>query len=514
VSLGKKSQVAVLLSSCAVAGGVVLAVSTPWGLGISPDSAVYVGAVRSLLQGQGFSLPTDAGAFAPIVHYPPLYPALLAVPGFVGIGPIAAARWLNVLLFSVNIFLVGVIAFNFTASVRFGVVTSALVVTAFPMVLVHSMAWSEPLFVFLELCGILFLLGYFREPSLRRLSAAALFIGLSTLIRYAGVAFLISGAAGVLALGASRRKRRVFDAVAFVGIGSLPIALWVIRNRWIAGIATNRQIGFHPAGFDRLGDVLSTLVSWFSGFGSASIRVQILTVCLVLVAGSLFLIGTWFLTPRDGEVEVCRAMDVLQFMALIIGTYLLVLYTSISALDVQIPIDSRILSPLYVPFVLLAVSVVHRLDWLGRGHFLLPALALLVIGLQLPSGLDWLRQLRRDGIGYSSRLWMESKLIRHLSLIDPSVAIFSNAPDVVYTLTGRPSAMIPRKVHPDNNLPNPDYDAQIEAMMNMLKTKNGLLVYFNGVRWRWYLPSANELEEVRGLKILIRTNDGSVYQVN
>ena len=519
MGLGNKYRLTILLSGCAGAGGVVLAVSTPWGLGLSPDSAVYVGAARSLIEGEGFSLPTDSGALAPIAHYPPLYPVLLAGPGFVGLSPIAVARWLNVLLFSFNVFLAGTLTFSSTASLRLAAITSVLVATAFPMVLVHSMAWSEPLFMFFELCGMLLLLAYLWQADSRRLSGAAVITGLTILSRYAGLALVMSGALAILLIGRSRWKKRIVDATFFLAISLLPMGLWVIRNYWVAGSATHRKIGFHPAGFDRLGDFVSTLVSWFSGFGSASIRIQILTVCFVLLGGSLLLCEARFLAPQDVDVKAPRGLDALQLMALIIGNYLLLLYLSISVLDAQIPLDSRILSPLYVPFVLIAVALCHRMarrSWTVRGgcRFILPTVALLVLGLQLPGTLNWLRELYRDGIGYSSRVWMQSDLVKQLRLVDRYVSIYSNAPDVVYTLVGRPAGMIPRKADADSNQPNPDYDSQIAAMKNRLKAKSGLLVYFNRVRWRWYLPPPSELEQALGLDLLIRTNDGSIYKVN
>jgi hypothetical protein len=73
--------------------------------------------------------------------------------------------------------------------------------------------------------------------------------------------------------------------------------------------------------------------------------------------------------------------------------------------------------------------------------------------------------------------------------------------------------MIPRRIYHDTKQPNPEYNAQMTAMKQTLKSNNGLLVYFDRVGWRWYLPSPPELEEV-GLRLLKRTEDGSLYRVN
>ncbi len=166
--------------------------------------------------------------------------------------------------------------------------------------------------------------------------------------------------------------------------------------------------------------------------------------------------------------------------------------------------------------LLLAVSWSTHLTRRGRAGrtfgVMLPAAAVLILGLQLPGTLHWLTHLHREGVGYSSRGWRESELIRRLTFLDSSIAMFSNAPDVIYTFLGRPAQMIPRKVYPDSNLPNPDYKAQLRAMKLNMEVQRGLLVYFSRVHWRWYLPSAPELEEALGLRLLLKTRDGFIYQ--
>src|SRR3989337_1553357 len=104
-------RIYMMLGACAVLGGGVLLHSSPWGLGVSPDSVVYIGAARSLLWGHGFSLPAESAPFAPITHYPPLYSSLLAVSGVVAADLLDGAIWLNVAVFSINIYLSGFLLF-------------------------------------------------------------------------------------------------------------------------------------------------------------------------------------------------------------------------------------------------------------------------------------------------------------------------------------------------------------------------------------------------------------------
>ena len=72
--------------------------------------------------------------------------------------------------------------------------------------------------------------------------------------------------------------------------------------------------------------------------------------------------------------------------------------------------------------------------------------------------------------------------------------------------------MIPRKVNTATHHMNANYLDDLEFVRNRLQVHNGLLVYFSGVRWRWYLPSEQELKETLGLRLILQEEDGSIYR--
>src|SRR6266567_7464968 len=84
--------------------------TTRGGIGISPDSLVYIDAAESLLSGQGYVEHKASGERLPLIHFPPGYPLLLTVPRSLGSPILAGARSLNSLLFGLNIVLVGILA--------------------------------------------------------------------------------------------------------------------------------------------------------------------------------------------------------------------------------------------------------------------------------------------------------------------------------------------------------------------------------------------------------------------
>jgi len=49
-------------------------------------------------------------------------------------------------------------------------------------------------------------------------------------------------------------------------------------------------------------------------------------------------------------------------------------------------------------------------------------------------------------------------------------------------------------------------------MGKQLKNHDAVLVYFNTVTWRWYLPSEDELKEKMSLRVLFQGADGTIYE--
>jgi len=506
-------------SSVALLGGALLVAFTPWGLGLSPDSAVYIGAARSLLLGEGYSLPAQSGAFVPVIHYPPLYPLLLAAIGIGGTDPLEAAKWFGALLFAINIFVVGWLIFTDTKSILLSVWACLLIATALPIVQVHSMVWSEPVFILFESAAVLFLMSYFRTANCRCLIAAASAAGLGAITRYAGAAFIASGVASILWLSNGSREKRLLHAGAFLAIAFLPLVGWMARNWVLTGSSANRNVSFHPIGSEHLTAVLTTLMSsvlpsWLVA-GNEHVAVGV-----ILFALGAFLFSLWRYRQRHkaGLAAAVISGAFPGLLLLMILSYLSILFATISFLDHQTPIDGRILAPLQVLIVLLGISVAAilpdlRINRKGSLAFVLPFVFIL-LALQLASTWPWVALTYEKGVGYASREWRESDFMKKVNLIPPRTPIFSNAPDVLYTLLGRSSEMIPRKTNPDTRAPNENYNAQLLKMKNLLKTNQGLLVYFDRVQWRWYLPSPADLEGELGLRLLVREKDGMIYQIN
>ena len=506
------ARACILLGACAVLGGGVLFQSSPWGLGLSPDSVVYIGAARSLLTGHGFTLPGESALFSPITHYPPLYSSLLALIGSLAADPLDGAIWLNVAAFSTNIYVAGFLLFAVLGSWQLALLASLFTLTAFPLVQAHTMAWSEALFIMLELLSILLLLRHLEKPRTQSLLLASAVAGVSLLCRYAGFALVASGILGIVFLGAREQRDKLIDAGLFAGIAVLPTALWAARNWHLGGNTFNRNVSFHPIGLEKIFDIPAVLGGWFSFWLPTYDAPVILWFALVI---------TGFVLPfrhfRKAKFLDLRQTDtLLVFILIVVVSYLAMLSLSLSFLDAQIPVDSRTLSPIYVPSMILLIALSARFvfarESLLHARLLVSACLALLLAAQLQSSVNWLRFNHQNGIGYAGRVWRESQTLNRLKRMMPATVLFSNAPDVLYTLLNEPAVMIPRKTHTDTNLPNRQYLAQTAELTRRLKEESGLLVYLHRVDWRWYLPAAEELERTLSLHVVARENDGVIYQ--
>jgi hypothetical protein len=110
----------------------------------------------------------------------------------------------------------------------------------------------------------------------------------------------------------------------------------------------------------------------------------------------------------------------------------------------------------------------------------------------------------RDGRGYSSKAWTESKVLKELRAVDERVMVYTNAPEAVYYLIGRPSMRIPLKSEDDGFFPS------VSTASRMFDKRTAVGVIFNekhfspGARW-------SELQRRAALKNVMSDSVVSLY---
>ncbi|MGH7797641.1 MAG: hypothetical protein ACREQ2_22505 [Candidatus Binatia bacterium] len=427
-----------------------------------------------------------------------------------------ASRWFAALLFACNIVLAGALGFAVSHSAPLSLLIGLFALAALPMVQVHTMAWSEPLFIALQLGGTLALLFYLGNGDRRGLILASAVFGSAVLVRYAGLAVLLAGIAGVLLLSERRWGGRIIDTIIFTAIGFLPMTAWLVRNMWATGSLVNRSFSIHPISGEQIAVVFHILTGWLSfswlmSFNATSASLMVLTLGGV----------AWFSlearrknsTQLSGEINVFPAI---YFLIIVVLSYLFMLLGSVSFLDAWVPLDTRLLSPIYVPLLVVTLFLGARL-WhssrlSGFSRVVTAFCLMLTLAALTARSINWLEVSYHDGVGYAAGAWRNSETLAKLDSLPAANGIYSNAPDILYVLRGTPAAMIPRKIDPHTSRPNQRFVSEMIQLKRRLNEERAMLVFFNGVSWRWYLPTVAEIEETIGMRPVVRARDGLIFR--
>lgn len=511
------------LTALALVGISLTLFSTSGSVGATPDSARYVNIASNLLEGHGFGW-SISGQQEPTTHFPPLYPTLLAVGGLFGFELMEAARWLNALLFGLNILLVGAVIRYLTCSRRLSLLGSFLVLSSIAAIFIHQMLLSDPLFILLGLAGMFLLAFYLDRLHVSILLLSALFVSLAVLTRYIGITLVITGCINLLLLQKKAWRWRFKETFVFVSISILPIGLWLLRNTLVANNVTNRVIVYHPL---KLADIklgAETILWWVR----PAVEVFCVFVCalvpILLPRGSRILF-----TPvshqailvrsrvRADLFRQCRLKYLWIFMAFI-PTYLIFLLISMSFFDAATPLDNRILLPVFV-FGLVAFLSVGRViddlvrEWPGLGT-IFALFALTLVGVYGLYGLEWVINSRETGLGYTSRRWWQSEIVQRVQMFPKETLIATNTQGALYLLTGRKTVPFPLKVNAFTREVNSEYSSQFAALRDRLSEEGGIVVYLTINESPQELPTEEEIHDFLPLRCIIDSADGSIYQVD
>ncbi|HLF74987.1 MAG TPA: hypothetical protein VI524_11610 [Anaerolineales bacterium] len=475
----------------AVIGIILILRATPEGLGLSDDSIAYIAGARSILAGQGYREAWLASN-QPVTHFPPGFSSVLALLGSLGLDPLHAARPVNALLFGLNAALLGILAWRMTTPALIaGLILSALFVVNGEMLQVHTVAMSEPLFIFLSLLSFwMFDLYFERDHHWLWMVLCAMFAGAAYLTRYAGLALVATFVAALFILHTSWRRRLVSTGIFLAGF--VPWALgWAIRNRLVAENATNRVLAWHPVTSDNLrmglrvfSEFLIPVEAWrrelFKQTGLIeAVAVIVLGAVLVWVA---FRAWKYLLRPQQASAGERSVEDVREIIPFTTGLYLFAYLASILAsmtlFDAATKFRLRILSPVFVSLLILMVYLGVWLWSKRRG--LAITLTVIVLGLSAYKQSVTLEGWSKSGLGYASFKWYDSKAMAFLRGLPDDIRIYTNEPAAVYLYTDRGGYVLPDRFDSATAQARPGFEAGIQVMQEDINAGGAVLAIFDG----------------------------------
>jgi 4-amino-4-deoxy-L-arabinose transferase-like glycosyltransferase len=472
----------VLLGLLAIVGLFLVLHATPEGLGLTDDSIGYIAGARSMLAGHGYReawLATNG----PVTHFPPAYPAVLTFLGWFGLEPLRGARFLNAVLFGLNLVLLGILGWRMTRSLVAGLVLAGLFLVNDSLLRVHSMALSEPLFIFLSLLAFWMIDLYFeRDAHWLWLVACGAFVGMAYLTRYAALAlagtFLIA-----LTIWHDTWRRRLIS-MGILTASLLPSMVgWAVRNDLVGGTVTNRILVWHPVTAGSFETALRTISSFLmpvEPWRAAWFKVPGLflgIVALILVAVAIWLgskVKERFATPR----AVGQPAPIAFTNALYVFGYLVSILVAISFFDASTKFKLRILSPIYVSILILLVAL-GTWAWRRRREVVI-VVGLIIFGLSAYGQVAAVNELAKSGQGFASFKWYDSKAMAFLRGLSPNVMIYTNDPGAVYLYTGRGAFVLPDRVDPVTAEARPGFDRGLSQLQSDIHSGKAVLALFSG----------------------------------
>ena len=479
--------------------------ATNLGMGLSPDSLHYIQVARSFAANHGFvhdEVTLEGVRSEYVTHYPPGYPAVVALLQVSGFSESTALWLLNLAAFLASSLLIAVMIHAASGSF-FWAFWGAAAFTLHPNLLeVHAYAWSEAIFLTLMLGASLLLAKFLRGTlTIRQGIVAGLLYGLATTVRFAGL-FLLPGAlVAILAIYRIPLRQRTRFGAAFLLTSFLPAILVLLANLWFANAPSQRKIAFHPAGVRQLRDLASTTAGWIVPQDSF-VWVKLLAV------GILSLVLLW-LTVRF--LKDRRTNSTVLLLTAQILTYLVGLYLSVSLFDFQTQFDFRILSPvlaLGIPWVAcigaacLVPQPLAKLAYIG-------AIALLGLFAWRAEGL--VAQHSTPGWGYEGPAWQESEVVRFSRSLPVEAMILSNAAEAITFLSERPAIPLPWTYDPYSMQSNPAADRELNRVCErFLPPTDALLLITDKANPRYLIPSGTIVETCE-LREIYRAGDLVVY---
>ncbi|HXV28352.1 MAG TPA: hypothetical protein VD913_05230 [bacterium] len=512
-----------LILAVALAGSVVLFNSTArWGIGACQDSAVYLAGARNIMNGLGYR---GYGHMDPIIQWPPFFPFSLAVLGKFGLDPLVGARYLHVALFGINIFLAGFILKKLTRSTPIALLGSYLMLTSTANIEIHSMAWSEPWFIFLAFLGFFLLSQYLGGRPKSFLIAASLLNALACLDRYAGVSVIASGTLMIGLLHQKNLLNRLKDGLIYIVLTTLPLGLWLFRNFLVDQKLVNRSLSFHLPPQKYFTEAVETLSSWVlyerfpPQWGHAALIFEVVMVTLIS-----FLVFRKEI--KDRTFKVFSADEGLRFvgcMAIFAVCNTGLELAHLMFMNLHANANDRHFILFFVAGLLSFLIIVHRLLRSAPKPRLLAGttlvfLALLCVSTYVSSS-NLLRIISRQGSDHTSRRWQKSPTLGLVRSLPQDAVIYANDPSIVYVITNHNAFRLPRKygsrrhaLTEQETQKNTKLAAKLKKIEKKLGKKDGYLVFLDK-QLRWFKLSEADVEKHIPITLVERFSDGSIYKI-
>ncbi|MFM1760453.1 MAG: hypothetical protein RL478_63 [Actinomycetota bacterium] len=332
------------------------------GVGWSYDSAEYVAVGSSLSRGMGL---LDVIGKPSTVH-PPGFSALIALGMWLGFGSATTILCINAVSSAITVVCSFVLLRAATLNPWTTLYGSIFVVVAPALMWQYSMAYSEPLFVAVEMLMTVVVL---RMKSLWKYSLLTLLATALFLVRYVGPIF--TAIILLVSLCLDLRIRGLLRALilnSLVVIASSFLTwLWILRNQGIDGSSLGFMQGGGGSYWKAFTMVPGTIGEWISGsppkiellsWSAHPTLPKVAMVCFLVVVIPLLSLTVVDRLKTDRKFSESQFWTLVMTSALVVGYVLFSVYRFVKVH--RAGLDDRVMIPIFVPLVILLCILVQQ----------------------------------------------------------------------------------------------------------------------------------------------------------
>ncbi len=482
----------------AIAGFIIIYLYTRHsGIGISPDSVVYLSTARNL-HDHGLAIDFNNRN---LVIFPLLYPVFLSAFIFItSLDPLVFLPLLNAFLFAITIYTCGWMIERFNIHVRWykEIMLSCLVLSPC-MLEIYSMMWSETIFLFLLLLFIILLSRYLRFPTIKNLIYVSCIVSLACVTRYAGITLI--GAGGLIIILAHHfplRKKAIYLMI-FGSVSSFLIVVNFIHNHAHSSTLTGVREKSITSFFNNVYYFGYVLCDWLP-LPENSYPIALLTAITLITIFIVVLIRRFIRKIHFHSYE-----NISMVFFVVYGMFM-ILSATFSRFEL---FSSRLVSPAFIPMFFGGSALIMELikNAAKKKRVWITAIVLFVFSAfqinQLKDDFENHDGIKDAGIpGYTEDPWNKnSEIVNFLRInaknFESGYQTYSNADDAFYFFTGMPC----------DNLP---HNLSEQEKADFLAAKKCYLVWFDDAN-NPELLSLEEAVAVKKMAILYQFSNGAIY---
>lgn len=505
-------QIAVLI----ILGSLIFALSTPFGIGIQPDTRGYFEVAENFAQGDGLTF--DSGQ--PLKRWAPLYSMIVGVVTLLGVSTATAAWWVNLVVFLAGGLVFAQLIREFVwqhnnSAVAFALSFFAYILTM-DMLERYTIALSEGMFVTCCVVGAYFCLRYVSRPGTRTLLLFTTFFLIALMSRFIAIFLLVPALFTIWLLASQAIADKIKHSLLYGVIFLTPALAWYIRGKVLQGpVLPYVGVPVPPPTPDLGLQAVQNTSSWFL---TRSIPTQFRAVLAALLVG--LLVGALFLKWRRDRNALTLTMPQRHFALLalaILAVYGGTITVTMTFIAVGVTPTSRYLMPM-IPFALglLILAFVLLFDLQSvTWNWSPPRIALtIIVTLLFVQGLERVWLQNQNGVGHFTRDWVESELVAFVETLSRDKVFYSNEENHFAVVTGIPMIELPQlEKYGRPTLPE-SYDRLIMEMLDDFAEQGGgyVVIYTNISNHRYQALNFDYVISLPGLELLQEFDDGLVLE--